>query len=114
MSGAGGAAAFDRGYRPARLFGDDHGRLPRGGDLARTGRGGGSSRREAGVHDAGKPSDNGHIESFDGKLRDECLNTLQLASIAHAKEGIEASRRDYDHYRPHSSLGQLASGEYLQ
>lgn len=62
----------------------------------------------------GKPTENGHIESFNGKLRDECLNTLQFASIADAKEKIEAWRRDYNHRRPHSSLGQLTPSEYLQ
>jgi putative transposase len=62
----------------------------------------------------GKPTENGHIESFNGKLRDECLNTLQFVSIADAKERIEAWRRDYNHHRPHSSLGQLTPGEYLR
>jgi putative transposase len=62
----------------------------------------------------GKPTENGHIESFNGKLRDECLNTLQFVSIADAKERIEAWRRDCNHHRPHSSLGQLTPGEYLR
>lgn len=58
----------------------------------------------------GKPTENGHIESFNEKLRDECLNTLQFVSIADAKEKIEVWRRDYKHGRSHSSLGQLTLG----
>lgn len=44
----------------------------------------------------GKPTDNSHIESFNGRLRDECLNVHQFPSIADAKEKIEAWRRDYN------------------
>ncbi len=42
----------------------------------------------------GKPTDNGHIESFNGRLRDECLNVHQFLSLDHAKTTIEAWRRD--------------------
>jgi putative transposase len=62
----------------------------------------------------GKPTENGYIESFNGKLRDECLNAWQFVSIADAKEKVEDWRRDYNHRRPHSSLGQLTPSEYLQ
>jgi putative transposase len=44
----------------------------------------------------GKPTDNGHIESFNGRLRDECLNVHQFLSLDHAKATIEAWRHDYE------------------
>ena len=55
----------------------------------------------------GKPTDNGHVESFNGRLRDECLNVHQFLSLDHAKTIIEAWRRDYNDHRPHSALGDL-------
>jgi putative transposase len=60
----------------------------------------------------GKPTDNSYIESFNGKLRDECLNVTQFASLAHAQAVIEAWRRDYNEQRPHGSLGHLTPREY--
>ena len=62
----------------------------------------------------GKPSENGHIESFNGKLRDECLNANQFLSIDDARSKIEAWRTDYNLRRPHSSLGHLTPNEYVQ
>jgi len=61
----------------------------------------------------GKPSENGHIESFNGKLRDECLNTNWFVDLADAQEKIELWRRDYNEVRPHSSLGYLSPTEYI-
>ncbi len=60
----------------------------------------------------GKPTDNGHIESFNGRLRDECLNVHQFLTLEHAKTIIEAWRRDYNDHRPHSSLGDLTPTEF--
>jgi putative transposase len=60
----------------------------------------------------GKPTDNGHIESFNGRLRDECLNVNQFASLDDAREQIECWRLDYNRHRPHSSLGNLTPSEY--
>lgn len=62
----------------------------------------------------GKPTENGFIEAFNGKLRDECLNAHQFLSIDDAKSKIEAWRIDYNLQRPHSSLGHLTPGEYLK
>jgi putative transposase len=62
----------------------------------------------------GKPTDNGHIESFNGRLRDECLNVHQFLSLDHAKATIEAWRHDYNEVRPHSSLGDLTPAEFIQ
>lgn len=61
----------------------------------------------------GKPTDNGHIESFNGRLRDECLNVQQFVSLADAREKIEAWRCDYNQVRPHSSLGHLTPSEFI-
>lgn len=60
----------------------------------------------------GKPTDNSYIESFNGKLRDECLNVTQFDSLAHAQAAIEAWRIDYNEHRPHGSLGHLTPREY--
>jgi putative transposase len=62
----------------------------------------------------GKPVENAFIESFNGRLRDECLNVHQFTSIEDAKAKIEAWRVDYNQRRPHSSLGHLTPNEYAQ
>ena len=61
----------------------------------------------------GKPVENGYIESFNGRLRDECLNVHQFVDLADARARIEAWREDYNHHRPHSSLGHLTPNEYV-
>jgi len=55
----------------------------------------------------GKPVQNAYVESFNGKLRDECLNEHWFVALDHARQIVEAWRRDYNETRPHSSLGQL-------
>ena len=52
----------------------------------------------------GKPYQNGNMESFNGRLRDECLNENWFTSLDHAKRLIENWRREYNEVRPHSSL----------
>ena len=61
----------------------------------------------------GKPVENAFIESFNGRLRDECLNVHQFASLVEAQAIIEAWRVDYNHRRPHSSLGHLTPNEFV-
>lgn len=61
----------------------------------------------------GKPMQNGYIESFNGKLRDECLNENWFVSLQQAKEIIEAWRFDYNNVRPHSSLKGLSPQQFL-
>ena len=51
----------------------------------------------------GKPTDNAHIETFNGRFRDECLNLHWFASIAEARRLIELWRREYNESRPHSA-----------
>src|SRR5262249_54385109 len=60
----------------------------------------------------GKPTENGHIESFNGRLRDECLNVTQFTSLEDACRQIESWRVDYNVSRPHSSLGNLTPREF--
>ena len=55
----------------------------------------------------GKPTQNGHIESFNGRFRAECLDQEWFSSLAQAREMIEAWRISYNSQRPHSSLGYL-------
>jgi putative transposase len=61
----------------------------------------------------GRPMENGYIESFNGKLRDECLSANWFNTLADAQKTIEAWRRDYNETRPHSSLGYLAPAAYV-
>jgi len=61
----------------------------------------------------GKPVENAFIESFNGRLRDECLNVEQFASVADAQAKIEAWRVDYNQRRPHGSLGHLTPTEFM-
>jgi len=53
----------------------------------------------------GKPVENAFIESFNGRLRDECLNAHWFESLDHARQVIAAWRHDYNAVRPHSRLG---------
>jgi putative transposase len=60
----------------------------------------------------GKPVQNAFVESFNSKLRDECLNEHVFLTLAEARKTIEAWRLDYNHCRPHSSLGALTPTEF--
>jgi transposase InsO family protein len=62
----------------------------------------------------GSPWENSYIESFNGKLRDECLNMEIFTSTEQAKIVLEDWREEYNNYRPHSSLGGLSPRAYLQ
>ncbi len=55
--------------------------------------------------DPGKPVQNAIVESFNGRLRDECLNEQWFLSLPDARRLIEDWRHDYNHERPHSALG---------
>ena len=61
----------------------------------------------------GKPWQNGVAESFNGKLRDECLSLEWFRSRAEAKVIIESWRRHYNEVRPHMSLGYLTPNEFV-
>ena len=66
----------------------------------------------------GRPTDNPFIESFNGSLRDECLITNWFLSLEDARYKIESWRRDYNEFRPHSSLqgltGKNAQNDHLK
>jgi len=59
----------------------------------------------------GKPTQNAFIESFNGKLRDECLNETLFTSVNHARAVMGAWKDDYNHVRPHTSLGGATPAE---
>ena len=61
-----------------------------------------------------KPMENAFIESFNGRLRDECLNTNWFINLKHAKEVIEDWRIDYNEVRPHSALNHRTPVEYAK
>ncbi|MBB3937082.1 putative transposase [Aureimonas phyllosphaerae] len=61
----------------------------------------------------GKPTDNAFIEAFNARLGSECLNASWFLSIADARSRIEAWRNDYNHHRPHTSLGNLTPAEFV-
>ena len=61
----------------------------------------------------GRPMENGFIESFNGKLRDECLSVHWFESLGEAQRLIEQWRREYNETRPHSSLGNRAPAAYV-
>ncbi len=60
----------------------------------------------------GKPVENGYIESFNGKLRDECLNVEIFFTLADARRKLHLWRRDYNHHRPHSALADRTPAEF--
>jgi transposase InsO family protein len=62
----------------------------------------------------GKPNQNAYIESFNGRLRDECLNEHWFVSLAHARAMIEAWRREYNEQRPKRSLGGLTPAQFAK
>lgn len=62
----------------------------------------------------GKPNQNAYIESFNGRLRDECLNEHWFTSLSFARETLESWRLDYNAVRPHSSLNNATPTEFEQ
>lgn len=62
----------------------------------------------------GKPTQNGGMESFNGKLRDECLNTSRFWNLFDARRKISAWKAEYNSRRPHSSLGYLTPDKFAQ
>ncbi len=62
----------------------------------------------------GKPSQNGYLESFNGKFRDECLNAHWFLTLAQARQIIIEWKEDYNTQRPHSALQQLPPAIFAQ
>jgi len=62
----------------------------------------------------GKPNQNAYVESFNGRLRDECLNEHWFPSLLHARTEIENWRREYNEERPKRALGGLTPAAYAE
>ena len=62
----------------------------------------------------GKPTDNAFIESFNGRLRDECLNQHWFLSLDEARAVTKAWRDDYNRVRPHGALGNQTPFEFAR
>ncbi len=62
----------------------------------------------------GKPQQNAFVESFNGKLRDECLNETLFGSMAEARSTLEEWQEDYNTHRPHSALENLTPREFAE
>ena len=60
----------------------------------------------------GRPVENGYIESFNGRLRDECLNVEVFFTLADARHKLASWREDYNHHRPHSALADRTPAEF--
>ena len=61
-----------------------------------------------------KPTQNSHIERFNGRVRDECLNQNLWRNIEEVRQETAEYRRDYNHVRPHGALGYLSPVEYAR
>lgn len=62
----------------------------------------------------GKPNQNAYVESFNGRLRDECLNEHLFTSVLHARTVIETWHREYNEERPKKALGGLTPSAYAE
>jgi len=62
----------------------------------------------------GRPMQNGYIESFNGKFRDECLNEHWFETLMQAREIVRVWAQDYNEVRPHSSIGRIPPRRFAQ
>jgi hypothetical protein len=62
----------------------------------------------------GRPMQNGHVESFNGRLRDECLNASWFRNLADARTKISNWHQEYNSERPHSSLGYRTPNDFAE
>jgi putative transposase len=62
----------------------------------------------------GNPVENGFIESFNGRLRDECLNGQLFFDLADARQKLERWRHDYNEQRPHGALSDRTPSEFAR
>ncbi|AZQ68665.1 IS3 family transposase [Silicimonas algicola] len=61
----------------------------------------------------GKPMQNGFVESFNGRFRDELLNETLFSTLGEARQQIRSWQDDYNHHRPHSGLGNMTPAEFM-
>jgi putative transposase len=64
--------------------------------------------------DPGKPTQNGHVESFNGRVRDELLNPNCYPDLITARAAAQDWLIDYNDLRPHSALGYLTPAEFIK
>jgi putative transposase len=97
-----------RGYHPRMIVSDNGTELTSNAILAW------QHQRDVEWHyiAPGKPMQNGFVESFNGRLRDECLNEHLFSNLNEARQIIEAWRIDYNTNRPHTSLNGLTPTEF--
>ena len=97
-----------RGYHPRMIVSDNGTELTSNAILAW------QHQRDVEWHyiAPGKPMQNGFVESFNGRLRDECLNEHLFSNLNEARQVIEAWRIDYNTNRPHTSLNGLTPTEF--
>jgi len=62
----------------------------------------------------GRPMQNGYIESFNGRFRDECLNEHWFETLLQARSIISAWRQDYNEVRPHGSIGRIPPARFAE
>jgi putative transposase len=62
----------------------------------------------------GRPMQNGYIESFNGKFRDECLNEQWFETLQQARSAIAIRRQDFNELRPHSSCGRIPPAKFAE
>jgi len=62
----------------------------------------------------GKPTQNAHVESFNGRFRDECLSQSHFPTLARARVEIAIWKQDYNAARPHSALGYMTPNEFVR
>jgi putative transposase len=62
----------------------------------------------------GKPTDNSFVEAFNGKVRAECIDQNWFLSLDDVRVKCEAFRHDYNHVRPHSSIGYKTPAEFMK
>jgi putative transposase len=62
----------------------------------------------------GRPVENGYIESFNGRLRDECLNVETFLDLTDVRDKLERWRQDYNQVRPHSALADRSPEEFAR
>jgi putative transposase len=60
----------------------------------------------------GKPMQNAFVESFNGSSRDECLNDTLFSTLIEARQAIRSWKKDYNHQRPHSALGNITLAKF--
>jgi putative transposase len=70
------------------------------------------AKTETAFIEPGSPWQNPYVESFNGRVRDELLDVEEFSCLAEARVVIEDWRRDYNHHRPHSSLGMCSPAAY--